>query len=375
MPSTMHLGRLAGVEMGAHWTWPLVVALIGWSLADRVFPDVDPGLSDGTYVAMGAVSAALLIGCVLVHVLVHIAAARREGLRIAAITLWAFGGAERFAGDPSSPRAELRVAVVELAASLVFGAALLGLALAAPLPAAVDGVAHWLGLMNLALVGFNLLPVLPLNGGRVLRDALWAAQGDYVAATRRAAAAGRLIGRAVIGGGLAVAVVGDAFAGLWISLVGWLLLTGVDGEPAAAERRTVLGDLRAGDVMVRHPVVVSPDLALDQFMDEVFLRHGFTSYPVVDGTAPVGLISFRAVAPLTPARRRRMRVGEVMAPLRRVCVVDSRLPLDVACDAVMASPLRRAVVVQDGRLDGLLTATDLLPRLATAGPGEEREAA
>src|SRR5579875_1095216 len=151
MNPTISLGRVAGVKIGLNWSWAIVFALIVWSLASAVFPDQDPGLSKGAYAGMAVAAALLFFGSLLLHELGHAVQARRDGIEIEGITLWLFGGVARFKDEFPSAGAELR-----------------------GLPEAADGVAAWLGYINFFLLAFNLLPALPLDGGRVLRATLWA---------------------------------------------------------------------------------------------------------------------------------------------------------------------------------------------------------
>ena len=111
-----------------------------WSLADAVFPDANPGLSDGTYALMGTAAALLLFVSLALHELGHAVQARREGMPIEGITLWLLGGVARFRGAFPSAGAELRIAMAGPVVSLALGVVLLTAALALPLPAAVDGV-------------------------------------------------------------------------------------------------------------------------------------------------------------------------------------------------------------------------------------------
>jgi Zn-dependent protease len=140
---------VAGIEIGAHWSWVLVVALITWSLSAGVFPETNPGLSDGAYLAMALVAAVLFFASILLHELGHALQARRDGVTVAEITLWVFGGVARMRAEPSSPGAELRIALAGPAVSLILGVASLLSALVLPLAAGADAVLFWLGQMNL----------------------------------------------------------------------------------------------------------------------------------------------------------------------------------------------------------------------------------
>ena len=366
MHATIRLGRVAGVEIGANWTWLIVVGLIGWSLADAVFPEANPGLGHGTYIAMAIVAVPVFFACLLLHELGHAIQAQREGMAIEGITLWLFGGVAQFRGQFPSAGAEFRIAIAGPLVSLTLGVLLLGFGLAVPLPGAVDGVAQWLGYINLMLLAFNMLPALPLDGGRVLRSALWARKGDFVAATRTAAQLGRFFGQLLIFGGVALAILVGDIGGLWLALIGWFLLGAAEAEAQAAVRHEALEGLTVGDVMVRNPVTVPADLPLDRFIDDVFLAHRHTAYPVVEAGRPVGLLSFRAVARLPREGWGRLRARDRMVALDRAAVVAPEDQLEDALSPLLSSPVRRALVLQDGRLVGLLSATDLLRILETA---------
>ncbi|MBA3839549.1 MAG: site-2 protease family protein, partial [Thermoleophilaceae bacterium] len=203
MTSSFRLGRIAGVEIGVNWSWLIIFALIAFSLAARIFPDQNPGLSDETYVVMALVAATLFFCSILAHELGHAIQAIRDGMEIDGITLWLFGGVAKFKGQFPSAGAEFRIAVGGPLVSLAIGISFVVLGVLLPLPAAVDGVVMWLGYINLILLVFNLLPALPLDGGRMLRAALWYFRSDFRSATRVAAGLGRVFGQLLIAGGLA----------------------------------------------------------------------------------------------------------------------------------------------------------------------------
>src|SRR6188472_4099446 len=171
------LARIGGVEVRLQWSWLVILALLVWSLSDGVFPSQNPGLSHATYLTMAIVAALLFTGSVLLHELGHAWQARKEGVEIDSITLWLFGGVTQFKQRFVSPDAELRIAIIGPLVSLVLGGIFLPFVLAG-LPPAVDGVVAWVGYINLTLAVFNLIPALPLDGGRVLRALIWRASGN-----------------------------------------------------------------------------------------------------------------------------------------------------------------------------------------------------
>lgn len=359
-PGTMRLFRVAGIDVEAHWSWAFIVALFVWSLADAVFPDTNPGLSHTTYALMGAAAALLLFASLALHELGHAVQARREGMPIEGITLWLLGGVARFRGAFPSAQAELRVAIAGPLVSLLLGVVLLATSLVLPLPAALDGVLYWLGSMNLVLLGFNLIPALPLDGGRVLRAALWAHRGDFASATRTAVTIATAFGRVLVAGGIALALLTGALGGLWFALIGWFLL-----NAAASEGLMAVGDdAHAGplvaEVMVREPVAVPAGTSVERFLDEIVVPHRHVVYPVLADGVTVGLVSFRDALRTRRSDRASRSVEEIMVPLARVLVLDAERPLVEVVGELLAAPLRRALVTVDGEPAGILSPTDAL---------------
>jgi Zn-dependent protease len=245
------VGRIAGIRIGIHWSWLVVFVLITWTLADSVFPNQNPGLSDSSYLAMAVVAAALFFTSLLLHELGHALQARREGVEIDGITLWLFGGVARFKGMFPSAGAEFRIAIAGPLVSLAIGVLFVLAAWLLDLPRAVDGVAAWLGFINLFLLLFNMIPALPLDGGRVLRSALWARSRDLAAATRTAGGIARGFAYLLIAGGLAELVFLGSFGGVWLAFLGWFLLRATAGEVRALAAGQALGGVRVADLMVR----------------------------------------------------------------------------------------------------------------------------
>ena len=376
MSATLPVGRIAGVEIRIHWSWLVVVALIVWSLAKAVFPQASPALSEGTYLGMALVAAPVFFACLLLHELGHAIQARREGMAIDGIVLWAFGGVARFRGDFPSSGAEFRVAAAGPVVSLALGVAFLAASLFFSALPAVNAVVHWLGYINLALLAFNLLPAFPLDGGRILRSVLWSKRGDFGSATRTAAGLGRLFGQLLIGGGLILTVLGGGLGGLWFAFIGWFLLSAAAAEGGAVGVHEALSGLQAADVMVREPVSVDADMPLDRFVDEVVLRRRHTAYPVLDRGDVVGLVSFRQAATQPRSTWGRQNVRDTMLALADAPTFEASQTLEEVLPVLMGAEGRRGLVVEPGgRVVGLLSATDLLrllelrealPRQATA---------
>jgi Zn-dependent protease/CBS domain-containing protein len=368
MNATIQLGRIAGIRIGINWSWLIVFALIVWSLAAAVFPSENPGLSDGEYIAIAVVAAFLFFASLLLHELGHALQARREGLEIEGINLWLFGGVAQFKGSFPTAGAEFRIAIAGPLVTLVIGVLFVAVAMAVSLPNAVDAVVAWVGYTNVILLLFNLLPALPLDGGRVLRAALWQARGDLRWATAIAAAVGRGFGFLFIGAGVLMFIVEGSFSGAWLAFVGWFLLGAASAEARYVATAQALDGLRVRDLMVRAPVTVDADVSLGRFMDDVAWSRRYTTYPVLEDGRPVGLLAFRSVAAVPREEWDTRRVREAMIGRENVPVLTEDEPAIDALAELSTSEVNRGLVLDDGRLAGFLSITDLARALEVGRP-------
>jgi Zn-dependent protease/CBS domain-containing protein len=359
MRDSITIGRFYGVQVGVNWSWLVIFALIAWTLASAIFPETNPGLSDAAYIAMAVIAAILFFTSLLLHEFGHAFQARREGMEIDGITLWLFGGVARFKGMFPSAGAEFRIAIAGPLVSLVLGLVFVFAAWQGRLPGTADGVAAWLGYINLMLLAFNLLPALPLDGGRVLRSALWKARGDLAAATHLAATIGRGFGFAFIGLGLALVIFVGAFSGLWLSFIGWFLLQAAGAEDRYLLARQALDGLRVRDAMTADPVTIGPDATLGEFVDRVLHQRHYTTYPVVDNGRAVGLLPFRRVAEVPRAEWETRRVRDCMIEADRVPSLSPDEELVNAAAELSADGPGRGLVLEGDRLVGLLSISDV----------------
>jgi Zn-dependent protease/CBS domain-containing protein len=363
MNSSVQLGRIAGIRIGVNWSWLVVLALIVWSLKAQVFPEENPGLAESTYLTMAIVAAILFFASLLAHELGHAVVARREGMEIDGITLWLFGGVAKFRGMFPSAGAEFRIAVAGPLVTLVIAAVLILAVVLFDLPTEVDGVVAWLGFINAILLVFNMLPALPLDGGRVLRSALWHFRGDFAWATRAAAGVARAFAFLFIGVGVVRFFQGDSVGGVWMAFLGWFLLGAATSEVRYLAVRDALGGLRVRDLMVREPASVPPSLSLGEFMDDVVPSRRYTTYPVVEDGRPVGLLPFRRVAEVPRAEWERRSVADRMLKRDEVPILDEDDALTDAAADLGESDVGRGLVVDGDRLVGFLSITDIMRAL------------
>ena len=359
MHASVSLGRIAGIDIGINWSWLVIFALITWSLAAAIFPESNPGLSDGAYIAMAAVAAVLFFVSLLLHELGHAVVARREGMEIDGIVLWLFGGVARFKGLFPSAAAELKIALAGPAVSLVIGVFLIALAGLVALPAEVDGVVPWLGGINIVLLIFNMLPALPLDGGRVLRAIAWRSTGDFTKATLFAGGLGRLIGQLMIAGGIVLLLFAGAAGGLWLALIGLFLMSAAASEAQLATVAAALRQMRVDDAMAGSPIVASADSTLQTFLAGTFSGSRHAAYPALDGERVIGLLGFKDMMAIPTEQWPHTRVADVARSVDDVIVLAPGDDLGDAAMRLAGDDLGRALVLRDDELAGLLSMTDV----------------
>ncbi|HEX5095714.1 MAG TPA: site-2 protease family protein, partial [Acidimicrobiia bacterium] len=202
MRPTLRLGRIAGIEVGVHWSLLLIGALLVTALAGDLFPEVAPH-SEGSYWAAAIIATALFFVSILAHELSHAVVARRRGQRVGGITLWALGGVAMLKDEARDAKSELLVAAAGPAMSIAVGGGFVALGFGLDAVTAngslLPAIAFYLGVVNLVLAAFNLLPGAPLDGGRILSGAIWAVRKDHRRAQIAAAKAGRVLGFLLIG--------------------------------------------------------------------------------------------------------------------------------------------------------------------------------
>lgn len=221
------VGRIAGIPVSLNLSWFPVFALVAWSLATGFLPQAVPGVQPLPCWIAALGGTACFFGSILAHEFGHALVAIRCGIPVSNVTLFVLGGVSRIAEEPRTGREELLIAAAGPAVSVLCAVVFLFAGVLAGGSRVASAVAFYLVLVNAALAIFNLLPALPLDGGRMLRAAMWSITGDVFAATKWAALGGRACGIffALLG------VVSLAFGA--IVPAAWLLLLGIFIERSA----------------------------------------------------------------------------------------------------------------------------------------------
>lgn len=371
------LGRLFGIEIRLDVSWLLIFLLVTWDLA-YVLPQFNATWSTGFTWALAVVAALLFFLSVLTHELAHSLMAKARGINVTSITLFLFGGVSNIQREPASAGADFLITIVGPLSSILLGAVFLliagvghGLALfplgglsgVSPLTA----IAVWLGYINLVLGVFNLIPGFPLDGGRILRAAIWAVTGSLRTATRWASRTGQAVGWLFIVGGVYMVFGGvvpffgsGLIGGLWLAFIGWFLQSAAQ---ASYEQLVIHDQLHGVPVTwLMHTDV--PTVALDttvaDLVQHVALRTDERAFPVMRGDQLVGLIRVDDIRRLPRDRWETTRVDEIMTPRPALVVASAQEDAEEAFTELAARDVDELPVVNNGTLVGMLRRRDVL---------------
>ncbi|MDK2916134.1 MAG: hypothetical protein PWR25_691 [Euryarchaeota archaeon] len=369
MEASLQIGKLAGIPVKLHWSFLLVIPLFAWIIGSQIELTTEliavlfgvpidttlitEGLNPyilGTVVALG-----LFFG-VFIHEMAHSLIAKSKGIEIHSITLLILGGVSQMEETMPDPKIELPMALAGPLTSLAVGivsAALVYIVEAINLDPGVAGVLvftfGYLGLLNVLLFGFNLLPAFPMDGGRVLRA--WLARRMSLSrATRIAADVGKAF--AVLFG-----IVGLLLLNPILIIIAFFIYIGANQEATFLRYNILLQDVTVADAMSSPVVTVEPTLPLPRVVDMMYeTKH--LGFPVVDRGSLIGIVALADVHKISPIDREAMQVRDVMT--RNPTVLPPSAPLIDALRIITGQDIGRIPVVEDGTLVGIVTRTDVL---------------
>jgi Zn-dependent protease len=374
MTPSIRLGRLFGIEIGFNWSLIFIFALVAWMLATTILPTDASGYPPLVYWVMGAIGAVLFYVCLLAHELSHALVARRNGVKVAGITLWLFGGVSRLEGEPASARSEALIAGVGPLTSFIVAGIAFGLAAATSGNALISDLFIWLTFVNVVLGLFNLVPAFPLDGGRLLSSFLWWRSGSRQRGVHNAVRVGRVFAYLMIAAGVLGLFVGEVYNGIWIAFLGWFLLSAAASEEAGSNIRTLLRAVPVSAAMTS-PVVTLPDwVTVSQFLDSVAPNHSFTTYPIHEPSGKLtGVVRLNELVRLPARERAEKHLIDVARPIAEVPTTSPREDLSTLIYRIGLGLEQRVLVFDNGNLVGIVSPADVarvltLRQTQTGGP-------
>jgi Zn-dependent protease/predicted transcriptional regulator len=370
MESQIKLGRIFGVEIGLHYSWLIIALLIAFSLAGH-FGAAHPDWGRGVIWSMAIITALLFFAAIVAHELSHALVARRRGLPVRSITLFALGGVAQLEKEPEDAKTEFLVSIVGPIASAAIGFVCLMLAWAlgwTMMPEATTpllAMLIWLGYINIGLAIFNLLPGFPMDGGRVLRALIWWYTGSARRATLAASVTGQVFGFAFIIFGIYRFFGGPGFSGLWMVIIGWFLFNAAKAVYARQEMTERLRGVRVGDLMTLDCTVVDGNDNLQTFVHDYLLHTGRRCFLIAEQGEVTGLITPNEVKGIPRARWPYTTVYDVMRPLEQLRTVTPETPVSEALEIIGRDDINQLPAVANGRLEGMISRDQILRYLLT----------
>ena len=358
----IRIGRVFGIDVAIHPSWFLIFGLFTFTLATGFFPRAYGSWSSTEAWIVAAVATILLFVSVLAHELGHSLVARAQGIPVTNITLFLLGGVSTLEKEATSPGREALMAGVGPLVSLVIGLVSWAAASLLPAPQPVQAVLLYLGLANVTLAVFNLLPGFPLDGGRVLRALLWWRLRDRVRATRGAATVGQVVGYLFIVLGVLQILGGSPFGGLWLGFVGWIIVQGSRAGAAHEVMQRDLAGATASRLMTEPAGWLRPFVTLNSAA-----QHGFRDFdsrclavePEEEDQVFDGLMCARDLDVEPRLQWATRRVRDAMVPARDIPIVAPDAPALEVLRLMQKSRADRVAVIEEGRLLGFVDATSV----------------
>jgi len=358
--TSWRVGRIAGIEIRIDSSWAVIALLITYSMYLRASV-LYPELSGSGAVALGILATVLFFGSVLVHELAHALVSQARGIRVQDITLFLFGGATRARVESRGPGDEFLIALVgPLTSGLLAGLFWIVAGLGSDvLSRPLTGTLGYLAWTNLLLAAFNLVPGFPLDGGRLLRSAIWKATGSLPRATRIASLAGQAVGWLLVAAGVASLLAGDLAGGIWFAFIGWFLVQAARSSYQELQLQQLLRGVEAEDVMAADLLRIPPELSLQDAVDDYFMRYDHSAFPVEEQGRTIGLLTLRGIRRVPREQWPTHRVRDHMVPLGDQVVVAPDARMDGVLGKLQDGEAGRVLVAQDDEVVGIITPSDL----------------
>ena len=362
MLSSIKIGKIFGIEIGVHWSWVFIFALITWSFAggDGILHEFFPEWTDAQRWSVGVIVAIIFFASILLHELSHSLVAKSKGIPVSGITLFVFGGVSNLGREAQSAAEEFQIAVVGPLTSLAIGAlfAVLWVALQGPAPE-VAAIAGYLAFINGVLALFNMLPGFPLDGGRVLRSILWARNRNLLRATRTAARTGEAVAYVLMAAG-AIQFFFNPLGGVWMFLIGMFLRSASASSYEQLLLQTTLAGVSAREVARTDYVTVPPDVTVARVVSDHMLAGHGRCYPVTAGDELLGLFTLTDAQHLERGQWETTTVFRVMTPFERLRTVGPDDDAIHVLQIMSEADVNQVPVVEGRLLRGLVTRGDVL---------------
>ncbi|NOR14292.1 MAG: CBS domain-containing protein [Candidatus Aminicenantes bacterium] len=360
MRHSWKIARIFGIDIYIDSSWFIIFILFTWVLASSYYPERFPEWSAGQNWILGAFTALLLFGSVLIHELSHSLVAIQQGEEVRSITLFILGGVAQISGEPKQPLKEFVMALAGPFASLVMASLFLMLnfvlhTFSRPLAAAM----FYLFLLNVALACFNLLPGFPMDGGRILRSVIWQITGDLEKATKIASRVGQGFAFFFIFLGV-LQIINGSLSGFWLIFIGWFLHTASVRGYTQVVFNKVLKGMQAKDLMVEDFETVFGGMSVQDLVDEYILKKRERVFMVSYADKLEGIVCLEDVKALARDNWPQTPVREIMTPREKLQAVSPDADGNSVLQSLTAKDVHQVPVMVGDEVIGIICRTDLL---------------
>lgn len=361
MRGNLRIFRLWGIPVEINVSWLLILALMTWTFATSLYPDVLPDGTKTELWELGFLSTILLFLSILLHEFSHSVVAARSGIPIRKITLFLFGGVAQMDRDVDNPIVELKMAAAGPLMSVVLAGVFFGLSRVFLHDRLAYNLTHMLSYINILILVFNMVPGFPLDGGRILRSLIWHRTRNVQKATKITSRIGAAFAYVLMAVGVINVFYQNFIGGLWLIFIGYFVRQAAQSGYLLVTLRRTLGHLRVSDVMRSPVVTVDASLDLRRLVDDFFLHYHYHSFPVLRNGALVGMVSLKDVKKVDVERWPVASVGEIVDRE----VVRYALHPDFPAEALVHLIMKRGygrlpVMGTDGRVVGIVSRRDLM---------------
>ncbi len=370
MLNGIRLGKIFGIEIEISYSWFFIFAMVTILLTFGIFPEQFPNHSLLVNIILGLFTSVLFFLSLLFHELSHSLVANLNKISITKITLFIFGGMAQMSEEPKDPASELKMAIAGPLSSLFLALIfyllyklLLGIGLPSPYYASFT----WLWEINLMLAIFNLAPGFPLDGGRVFRAVLWMFTNDMDKATKVASKTGQGFAFLLMGVGFLFMISGN-LGGIWFILIGWFLYQSAVTSYQQLLLQHGLADVTVNEIMTDKVETVSPEITLQDLVNEKFLKFRFGRFPVVDGDNLLGIVTLHDIKEIPKAKWESVTAGQVIEGLDEPMYVKRDDPAVNALMKMASEEIGHLLVVDsENHLVGIVTRADIIHLIKLKG--------
>jgi Zn-dependent protease/predicted transcriptional regulator len=363
MRKSFRLTTLFNIPVDINVTWFIIFGLVIFTLAQAYFPITNPELSKATHWAMSILSALLLFSSLLAHEFAHALVAEKNKLHINGITLFVFGGVAHMSREPQSPMIEFKMAIAGPIMSFFLALIFFSLSnffFLIHFPSSIISITNYLFLINMMVGLFNLIPGFPLDGGRILRSALWGYFKDIRKATAVASGIGKAFAYFLMGLGFFTLFSGALIAGVWFIFIGLFLQEAADVSYKQIVMKKILGNVYVKDLMTKDIITVPPDIPLNKLVNDYFFRYRHASFPVIEDDLLLGLVTLHDVKEIPKRSWSKKFARNVMLPIHNKLVIQKSAHATSAMTKMANNGVGRLIVIEGKKMIGIISQKDIM---------------